>query len=131
MTNQQTPEANEAPAPIGGSGDEPAKRGTALGKVLRQSGLAWVLVILAVAGSLQSPAFPTTGNLINLAREASLIGIVGIGVTFVILTAGSTRAHLMSQLDTLTPRKAQLYYVLSRGPAFCLKERGDACGFDL
>jgi ribose/xylose/arabinose/galactoside ABC-type transport system permease subunit len=56
--------------------------------VLRQSGLAWALVVLGIVGALSSSAFLTPGNLVNVMREAALIGIVGIGVTFVILTAG-------------------------------------------
>jgi ribose transport system permease protein len=56
--------------------------------VLRQSGLTWALLALCVVGALSSPAFLQSGNLINVAREAALIGIVGIGLTFVILTAG-------------------------------------------
>jgi len=56
--------------------------------VLRQSGLAWALLVLCVIGAFSAPAFLQSGNLINVGREAALIGIVGIGLTFVILTAG-------------------------------------------
>jgi ribose transport system permease protein len=88
MTNQQVPQATDfAPIATDPDAGSPPRR-TKVVKILRQSGLAWVLIVLGAAGALASPAFLTTGNLINVAREASLIGIVGIGVTFVILTAG-------------------------------------------
>jgi ribose transport system permease protein len=57
-------------------------------RLLRQSGLLWALVALCVIATLSSPSFLQWDNLINVAREAALIGIVGIGMTFVILTAG-------------------------------------------
>lgn len=56
--------------------------------ILRQSGLTWALIALVVVGVFTSPNFLQSDNLLNVAREAALIGIVGIGLTFVILTAG-------------------------------------------
>ncbi|XVQ11534.1 ABC transporter permease [Spirillospora sp. CA-255316] len=38
--------------------------------------------------TLQSPAFLTLNNLLNIARQASTIGIMAVGMTFVILIAG-------------------------------------------
>jgi ribose transport system permease protein len=81
-----------AQAPAGRRMGLGAARG-ALGRervsgLLRQSGLLWALIALCVVASLSSSAFLQSGNLINVAREAALIGIVGIGMTFVILTAG-------------------------------------------
>ena len=88
MTKQQIAQSAEvAPLSTTVKADSSARR-VKLTTVLRQSGLAWVLIILGAAGAVSSPAFLTTGNLINVAREASLIGIVGIGVTFVIITSG-------------------------------------------
>ena len=34
------------------------------------------------------PNFLTPGNLANVARQAAIVGILGVGMTFVILTAG-------------------------------------------
>ena len=57
-------------------------------KLLRASGLVWVLVVMCVAAALISDAFLNPFNLINVARQIALFGIVSVGMTFVILTAG-------------------------------------------
>lgn len=47
------------------------------------------LVLLVVVFSLLKPnSFPTPLNLFNIARQASISGLVAIGMTFVILTGG-------------------------------------------
>lgn len=55
---------------------------------LARSSLMLVFLLLFVLASSISPAFLTTGNLFNLLQQSSIIGIVSIGMTFVILTAG-------------------------------------------
>lgn len=47
-----------------------------------------ILVMLIVVSSLLSPTFSTPQNLSNVTRQAVALGIVAIGQTFVILTAG-------------------------------------------
>ena len=44
--------------------------------------------VIAIALSLLSPYFLTTGNLLNLLDQSVVVGIVAIGMTFVILTGG-------------------------------------------
>jgi len=46
------------------------------------------LVILAVAISVLSPRFLTTGNIINVLRQTSINAVIATGMTFVILTGG-------------------------------------------
>ncbi len=58
------------------------------GKALRASGLLWVLLALCIAAALISDAFLNPFNLVNVARQIALFGIVSVGMTFVILTAG-------------------------------------------
>jgi ribose transport system permease protein len=55
---------------------------------LRASGLLWVLVLMCITAALISDAFLNPFNLINVARQIALFGIVSVGMTFVILTAG-------------------------------------------
>src|SRR6516165_1408578 len=52
------------------------------------SGLFLALFALIVLSSLISDAFLSPFNLINVLRQVALYGIVSIGLTFVILTAG-------------------------------------------
>ena len=55
---------------------------------LRASGLIWVLLIMCVVAALVSEAFLNPFNIINVLRQIALFGIVSVGMTYVILTAG-------------------------------------------
>jgi ribose/xylose/arabinose/galactoside ABC-type transport system permease subunit len=46
------------------------------------------LVLLVIAASLLSPRFLTLPNLLNVLRQVSIVGILAIGMTFVILARG-------------------------------------------
>ena len=46
------------------------------------------LVVLAVALALADPTFHTPRNLSNVARQVTIVGIIGVGMTMVILIAG-------------------------------------------
>lgn len=50
--------------------------------------LLLILVVLIVVGAILSPLFLRYANLMNLLTQASFTGILAIGMTFVILTAG-------------------------------------------
>ncbi|MFC7328104.1 ABC transporter permease [Marinactinospora rubrisoli] len=53
-----------------------------------KSNLLLVFLALCVVASLLAPEFLTTRNLANLLQQSALTGIVAIGMTMVILTAG-------------------------------------------
>ena len=55
---------------------------------IRQSGILLALVVLLFVGWLLSDHFLQVDNLLNVSRQAAIVGILGIGMTFVILTAG-------------------------------------------
>ena len=57
-------------------------------RVVRNSGILLAFILLIVLGAIQSEHFLTFENFSNVARQASIAGILGIGMTFVILTAG-------------------------------------------
>jgi D-xylose transport system permease protein len=46
------------------------------------------LAALTVALALADPTFPTARNLSNVARQVTIVGIIGVGMTMVILIAG-------------------------------------------
>src|SRR4051794_8204278 len=50
--------------------------------------MAILAIVLAVVLSVLSPYFLTTNNLLNLLDQSVVVGIVAIGMTFVILTGG-------------------------------------------
>jgi ribose transport system permease protein len=56
--------------------------------LFRQSGVFWVLILLCIVASVISPYFLQYNNIINVVRQISIVGIVSIGMTFVILTSG-------------------------------------------
>jgi ribose/xylose/arabinose/galactoside ABC-type transport system permease subunit len=47
-----------------------------------------ILIVLFVGASFAAPVFLTVGNLVNILRQAALLGISSIGMTMVILTGG-------------------------------------------
>lgn len=57
-------------------------------RLFRDSGIFLALIVLVVAGSLMSPHFLQIGNVLNVLRQVAIVGIIGVGMTFVILTAG-------------------------------------------
>ena len=56
---------------------------------LQEYALAIVVVLLFVAGAILKPdTFPTWDNVRNMLTQASVVGVLAIGMTFVIATAG-------------------------------------------
>ena len=56
--------------------------------LLQRFGLLLVFLFLGLALSLLSDRFLTTSNLVNVTRQATINGIVAVGITMVILTGG-------------------------------------------
>jgi ribose/xylose/arabinose/galactoside ABC-type transport system permease subunit len=54
----------------------------------RGTGLWIALIVLVAASSMVSPHFLNPTNLLNVLRQVALYGILGVGMTFVILTRG-------------------------------------------
>ncbi|RUX37533.1 ABC transporter permease, partial [Mesorhizobium sp. M7A.F.Ca.CA.001.06.1.1] len=63
-------------------------RGSRLVDVLSKAGLAFAIVAVMLYGSLVSPAFFTSGNLLNVLTSMSIVGIVVVGMTFVLVVGG-------------------------------------------
>lgn len=59
-----------------------------MGKMLRQFGLFFVILVIVIVMSFASPAFLKSQNIINIIRQVSINGIIAVGMTFVILTGG-------------------------------------------
>lgn len=51
-------------------------------------GLLGIIIILAIFFEIRAPGFTTSLNLQNIARQMAVIGVIAIGETFVIITAG-------------------------------------------
>jgi ribose transport system permease protein len=66
----------------------PIRRVMAIGRGLatnRSSGMAVALLMLCLFGWLSAPQFLTISNGLNVAQQVSLIGIMAVGMTFVIV----------------------------------------------
>src|SRR6202034_3152752 len=69
----------------------PRRRGFSLRRMLRDQlrNIAPFATLLILVGffSFSAPAFATLGILVNILQQASVTGIIAVGLTFVILTA--------------------------------------------
>src|SRR3954449_7174321 len=89
-----TPATDPVVTTTGGGAPSGAGRGGALlgrvrGLELQEYALAFVVVALFVAGAIAKPdTFPTWDNIRNMLTQASVVGVLAIGMTFVIATAG-------------------------------------------
>lgn len=59
-----------------------------LGQLLQRFGIVLALVLIGVFLSFKTNTFLTSPNLINVARQISINGMLAVGVTFVLLTGG-------------------------------------------
>src|SRR6185436_16202064 len=57
-------------------------------KLLRRSGALVALIVACVFGVARYEAFLTPENLANVLRQNSMLGLVALGMTFVILSGG-------------------------------------------
>lgn len=57
-------------------------------KLVQRSGLLLILVALMILASILSPKFLTYKNLFNILRQISILGVLAVGMTFVIISNG-------------------------------------------
>ncbi|MFN8591185.1 MAG: ABC transporter permease [Thermomicrobiales bacterium] len=80
MSMQQSLPVERAP---GGT-----RRGIDMRDILGRYGTFIALILLVIVASILSPRFLSPVNLLNVFRQVAIVGVLGIGMTFVILTAG-------------------------------------------
>src|SRR5258706_13367714 len=66
----------------------PGRRINFRGLLGRFSAFIFLIILVIVFSLLRPNSFPTPVNLFNIARQASITGIIAMGMTFVILTGG-------------------------------------------
>ena len=65
------------------------KEGTQmLSSIFSKYGIFLIFIVMVVAASILSPAFLSPINLINIVRQMSVVGLIALGVTGVIVSAG-------------------------------------------
>lgn len=80
-----------APAPATGATQTPppAWRRLLSGSVGRNLGLVLALLLLVVVGAVTAPdTFTSLDNMLTILRQASIIGVISIGMTLVIISGG-------------------------------------------
>ena len=63
-------------------------RGSRLAEFASNAGLGFAILAVILYGSLSSPAFFTVGNFLNVLTSMSIVGIVVVGMTFVLVVGG-------------------------------------------
>ena len=59
-----------------------------LSSIFSKYGIFLIFAAMVVAASILSPAFLSSINLINIVRQMSVVGLIALGVTGVIISAG-------------------------------------------
>jgi inositol transport system permease protein len=59
-----------------------------LASIFSKYGIFLIFAVMVVAASILSPAFLSSINLINIVRQMSVVGLIALGVTGVIVSAG-------------------------------------------
>lgn len=57
-------------------------------KIYNRYGVALILLVLLIAFTIINPVFMTMQNVINIFKQVSIMGIMAVGMTFVLLTGG-------------------------------------------
>jgi ribose transport system permease protein len=90
MTEPTTTDAPQHEPPAS-DGDDDVQRMTATQRLVANSTLRTLLILIAILlvfSLLQFSSFATVSNLRNVATDASILLVLGVGMTFVIITAG-------------------------------------------
>lgn len=62
--------------------------GISVKELLKKTAILWVMLVLIIVMSLISPTFFTSSNLLNVVKQASITSVIGVGMTFVLITGG-------------------------------------------
>jgi ribose/xylose/arabinose/galactoside ABC-type transport system permease subunit len=55
---------------------------------IRKTGIIWILLLLVIVMTIIEPRFVSSANLILVIKQSAITGILGIGMTIVIITGG-------------------------------------------
>ncbi|WP_194396813.1 ABC transporter permease [Microbacterium atlanticum] len=117
------PTASEAPPPAGDpeTSRRSGVRGVLSGSVGRNLGLVVALLLLVIVGAVTAPdTFLSVSNTLTILRQASILGVVAIGMTLVItaggidLSVGSVLglASVVATLAAIQDLADQIHWVL-------------------
>lgn len=96
------------------------RRGSRLVDLLSRAGLAIAILMVILYGSLASPVFFTTGNLLNVLTSMAIVGIVVVGMTFVLVVGGLADLSVPATIACGAILSLALQPLIGLVPAFLL-----------
>lgn len=93
---------------------------TPLALLASRGGLVFAIVAVLIVGALSSPMFLTLGNFTNVLTNMSIIGIVVVGMTFVLVVGGLADLSVPATIACGAILSLALQPMLGAVPAFVL-----------
>ncbi|MEO5756202.1 MAG: ABC transporter permease [Mesorhizobium sp.] len=104
-------------------------RGNRLVGLLSRNGLLVAILAVLLYGSLASPVFFTTGNMVNVLTSMAIVGIVVVGMTFVLVVGGLADLSVPATIACGAILSLALQPMIGPVPAFILAiALAGACG---
>lgn len=94
-------------------------RASAFATAVQRHGLLLAFAIFLIGVAIGSDAFLSPGNVLDVLRQASIVGVIAIGVTFVVIT-GRLDLSVGSMLTLLTVLVVDQHNTLGAFPAIVL-----------
>lgn len=96
------------------------RRQTPLAVLASRGGLLLAILAVAIVGAVTSPMFLTAGNLLNVLTNMSIIGIVVVGMTFVLVVGGLADLSVPATIACGAILSLALQPIIGPVPAFVL-----------
>lgn len=104
-------------------------RGSRLVETVSRAGLLIAMLAVVLYGSLASPVFFTAGNLVNVLTSMAIVGIVVVGMTFVLVVGGLADLSVPATIACGAILSLALQPMIGPVPAFMLAVAlAGACG---
>lgn len=101
-----------------GTANERFRSGSPLFDLLSRGGLAIAILAVLIYGSLASPVFFTAGNFVNVLTSMAIVGIVVVGMTFVLVVGGLADLSVPATIACGAILSLALQPVIGPVPAF-------------
>ena len=96
------------------------RRETPLALLITRGGLILAIIGVLIAGTFSSPVFLTSGNFLNVLTNMSIIGIIVVGMTFVLVVGGLADLSVPATIACGAILSLALQPMLGTVPAFVL-----------
>jgi ribose transport system permease protein len=106
------------------------RRETPIAVLATRGGLILAIIGVLIVGALSSPMFLTSGNFLNVLTNMSIIGIIVVGMTFVLVVGGLADLSVPATIACGAILSLALQPMLGTIPAFMLAiALAGLCGF--